>query len=168
MRLKNKSLVVIIAMALTIASSAIFQFSSSYFESFHYNNYASNNFEGSGIMIIVRYGILFSIYLLLLRQTSNKMTIINWIFIYSVFSCLFFILSYQFRVIERLEFYTMLEYILFFPIIFNELRKNNRNSINLNFIYTLFLLWMGYNVLDGRMSSDVDMNNYRFFNPFLQ
>ena len=167
--LKNKASVAVGAIVLALASSAILQFSSSNFDSFHYDGYATNDFEGSGLMAFVKYGLLFSLYAMSQNQTSDK-RIITWIYIYSIFSCLFFVLSYKFKVIERMEFYTMAEYIYFFPVLFYGINscENKKTAGLLKTVYMLYLLWIGYRVVSGRTGEAVDMNIYRLFNPFIQ
>lgn len=168
-RLKNKILIFIIAVLLILTSSFIFQFSISNIESFHYQNYKGNSFEGSGIMVIFKYGLLFFIYFLAYKTFYDR-RLLNWFFIMIVFSCVFFVLSYSFRVIERMEFYTMLDYIILIPLLLQSVHKtgvlNKNNYLSFKFLYLIYILMIGISVVQGRTGKHVDMDIYRFLNIF--
>lgn len=167
LRFRNKMLICMIAVVLIIASSFIFQFSASTFESFHYQNYADNSFEGSGALVLVKYGSLFTIYYFASKAFYDR-RLLTWFFIMTVFSCLFFVMSYTFIVIERMEFYTMMSYIILIPLLLQSPHKkgvhNNNAYISFKMLYIIFILVTGISVVQSRTGEQIDMSIYRFTN----
>lgn len=154
-----------------IFSGKIYSFAGKVINGFHYSHYGNNDFSGSGLMVVVLYAplalILYEIYK---YNISSKQK--NYLFVFVLSSLLFNILSYRFKVIERMEFYFLPLYILFIPNVLLDtniikFNRNNRYKSLVWIIYICYLLLRGFLVFKERTSIGSGMSEYSFFNPFL-
>lgn len=165
-----KKWIVLAAYAIAVlGSSWIFNYVSS-FAGFHYGNYASNAFNGSGVMIIIIY--LPLMYVVHLYVTSDLETMKkNGIFVFALTSLVFNILSYRFRVIERMEFLLIPLYMIYFAGAYRS-SKIRTNYAMLTFskkelLLLLYLLFRGVLVFTSRVTISSGLDQYLFFNPFI-
>ena len=170
--LKRFFFTAIYVMIIGLAGS-IFNWAQTYLPWFHYSGYSNNSFSGSGIMIFVIYVPLFFIVYKLMNITCNE-KISNCIYIFALSECLFYILSYRFRVIERMEYFLFPLYTLLIPYIFRETsidRPNPRKKTVINsyaLLTIIYLLFRGYQVFIDRTTIESGVGFYHFFNPFIE
>lgn len=168
----KKALICIIYMITILLSSFIFEYFSTYVKGFHYNNYKTNNFSGTGVMIIFMYLPLLLLYCYIKRYNKNeKMN--SAFFVFVLTSIMFKILSYRFRVIERMEYYILP---LFSNIIPTIIFENNLDKVESNkkltvtkifLFFILYLIFRGTLVFLERTTSISGVGIYNFFNPFI-
>lgn len=161
--------IIILSLVIVASSTSIYGYVMTYVPGFHYINYGDNYFEGSGLFFLVKYPPLFYIAYIVWKYGYEK-DIKIFIFVFIVASAVFNILSYRFIVIERMEFLLLANYILFLPIFMDNqvyLKNNHKKYSNIKIIYFIYIVFIGYNVIQGRTSANVDMAVYHYFNPFL-
>lgn len=156
--------------ALTMAST-IFSFFQK-FSSFHYDDYMTNTFSGSGLYILVLYIPLFWIIFNISKKNDDEF-LNNNLFVYALSSCFFNILSYQFRVIERVEILLLPLYMFFIPQIFIKTRilrpvKRKTTTTFLGILIMVYIVFRGVLVFQERVTVESGLANYVFFNPFLK
>lgn len=162
--------VITIAFIIAIVfAGQIFEIASS-ISGFHYNNYGNNTFSGSGLMVFVLYVPMFFILYKMMKHCNDE-RIRNLTYILAISSCLFNLLSYRFRVIERMEFYILALYMIVIPFFFChsniiDYNKDNREKNIYLILYILYLLFRGYMVFTSRVTVASGMAQYSFFNPF--
>lgn len=168
-KLKKQMIVVGYFIAI-VGAGSIYNTASRVISGFHYTRYASGSVGGSGIMIIILYAPLAYIcYKLSRHNISNEDR--NNIFIFSITSFMFNVLSYRFSVIERMEFYMIPLYCLYIPsVLFSSgviKHEHKKRYISIEMlVYILYLLFRGYLVFSGRTTEAAGMANYSFFWPF--
>lgn len=174
---KAKKTSVIFKLLLTIVYAAaiffagnIYNLAQRSFSSFHYNNYGTNAFAGSGMMVLALYVPL--VYLLyLLAKYDLKAEQKNRLFIFSLSSLLFNVLSYRFLVIERMEFLLLSLYVLFIPEILCssgiiKLGKRKTTKSLTWIVFIIYLLFRSYLVISGRTTVESGMAYYSISSPF--
>ena len=162
------AIVILLSITAVIFASSIYGYVLANVPGFHYGNYGDNSFEGSGLFFLVKYLPLFYIGYIVWQYGINKENK-AFIFVFIVASAVFNLLSYQFRVIERMEFLLLANYILFLPMFVDDqlyLKYSHKKYSNIKIVYFLYLAFIGYNVIQGRTSEAVDMSVYHYFNPF--
>lgn len=155
---------------MTVGASSIYGYAVSNIPGFHYVNYGDNSFEGSGMFFIVKYLPLFYMAFMVGKYSLNQTNKV-FIIVFILASAMFNLLSYQFRVIERMEFLLLGLYILFLPMFMADQQylRFNKNACfsNMKLFFYLYLCFLGYDVIRVRTSIAVDMSEYHFFNPFI-
>jgi hypothetical protein len=165
-----KTLLFISYIAVGFFSGQIYSIAQRSIAGFHYNNYATNTFSGSGIMIIILYAPLaFLIYMMLKYDLTESQK--NRIFIFSLSSLLFNVLSYRFIVIERMEFLLLSLYVLFIPEVLysSGIIKHGVKVRYKSFtwiVFALYMLFRAYLVFSERTTMVSGMGEYEFFFPF--
>lgn len=167
---RSKAIFIMVgAIVLVAGASSLYGYAVSNISGFHYVNYGDNSFEGSGLYFFVKYLPLFFIVKIVSDYECDKNNKI-FIFVFVVASAVFNLLSYQFRVIERMEFLLLANYIFFLPIFIKDqkiLKKQNMPYYSrMTVILLAYLCFIGYGVIEGRTSERVDMAIYTYFNPF--
>lgn len=160
-----------IYIVMTLSASIIYSYIQKTVSGFHYNNYGTNSFNGSGLMIFVQYIPLFIILIYIFRMNNIDKNIKNYIFVFVLSDCLFYVLSYQFRVIERMVFYMVSLYTLLFPYVFMKISRQKRSNQRLVFTILelsliLYVCFRGYLVFIQRTTISSGVGHYHFFNPF--
>lgn len=150
-------------------SSWIFNYVST-FSGFHYGNYASNSFSGSGAMIVIMY--LPLMYIAYLYTQSNlETTEKNGIYVFALTSLVFNILSYRFRVIERMEFLLIPLYMIYFAGAYRKLKTREKSAMwtfsKRELFLLLYVLFRGILVFTGRVTISSGLDQYHYFNPFI-
>lgn len=162
-------LIMVGSIILVVAASSLYGYAVSNISGFHYVNYGENSFEGSGLFFFVKYLPLFYIAKIVSEYESDMNNKI-FIFVFVVASAVFNLLSYQFRVIERMEFLLLANYIFFLPIFIKDQKilmlQNLPYYSRMSIILLAYLCFIGYGVIEGRTSAKVDMDVYVYFNPF--
>lgn len=167
----KKILICIIYIITILLSGFIFNYFSTSVKGFHYNNYGTNDFSGTGIMVIFMYLPLLLLYCYIKKYNKNeKMNSI--FFVLALTSCMFKILSYRFRVIERMEYYILPLFSNIIPTIIFEnnldkVKDNKKLTVTRVFLFfILYLLFRGSLVFFERTTSISGVGIYNFFNPF--
>lgn len=167
----KKILICIIYIITILLSGFIFNYFSTSVKGFHYNNYGTNDFSGTGIMVIFMYLPLLLLYCYIKKYNKNeKMNSI--FFVLALTSCMFKILSYRFRVIERMEYYILPLFSNIIPTIIFEnnldkVKDNKKLTVTRVFLFfILYLLFRGLLVFFERTTSISGVGIYNFFNPF--
>lgn len=167
----KKILICIIYIIIILLSGFIFNYFSTSVKGFHYNNYGTNDFSGTGIMVIFMYLPLLLLYSYIKKYNKNeKMNSI--FFVLALTSCMFKILSYRFRVIERMEYYILPLFSNIIPTIIFEnnldkVKDNKKLTVTRVFLFfILYLLFRGSLVFFERTTSISGVGIYNFFNPF--
>ena len=149
-----------------VLASSVYSFAMSNIEAFHYGNYGSVGFRGSGISIVIIYVPLFYFISRLSYYLDDKQ-LFNYIYIYALADCMFNVLSYQFFVIERMQFYTIPLYAIFIPLAIQSIRNSNtRGVISIQRFMYIFILFKGIQEFIGRTTSMDAVAHYHFFSPF--
>lgn len=154
----------------TFFATKVYTFIQSSVVGFHYNNYGSNSFKGSGIMILVIYiPLAVIIYPLMRSQLPERLK--NLLFVFAMSDGLFYILSYQFSVIERMSYYIVPLYSMLFPYVLREIEHDKKEKrflvfTSMELLIILYLLFRGYLVFHQRTSIASGVGYYKFFNPF--
>lgn len=166
----SKKLFIIVSyLFVTIAATTIYGYMIQNVSGFHYVNYGGNKTSGSGLYFFVLYIPLFIVAYITNKYEASKNNRV-FIFIFILSSAMFRILSYQFRVIERMEFLLLANYIFYLPIFIDNQKYKMHNKMpsysKMNVIFILYILYIGYGVIEVRTSADVEMSIYRYFNPF--
>ena len=152
------------AFVLVYASTYIFSVALDYFSDFsHYAGYFGEGNSGSGIfvyfMFIIQFIIVFEI-----KNDNSTAEIPNILFLFTLFDFVFVLASYQFRVIDRMDYYFLSSYFIFYPIL---LYKNRFVvSQTAKFLLIFYTMIQAYFVYDVR-TSVLGMDSYHFFNPFI-
>ena len=154
---------------LVVTASSLYSYAISNISGFHYVNYGDNSFEGSGLFFFVKYLPLFYIAKIVIEYESDMKNKV-FIFVFVVASALFNMLSYKFRVIERMEFLLLGNYIFLLPIFIRNqeilMHKNLPYYSRMTVILLAYLCFIGYGVIEDRTSAGVEMDVYVYFNPF--
>lgn len=168
----KKILICIIYIITILLSGFIFNYFSTSVKGFHYNNYGTNDFSGTGIMVIFMYLPLLLLYCYIKKYNKNgKMN--SAFFVLALTSCMFKILSYRFRVIERMEYYILPLFSNIIPTIIFEnnldkVKDNKKLTVTRIFLFfILYLLFRGSLVFFERTTSISGVGIYNFFNPFV-
>lgn len=139
---------------------------------FHYLNYGTNTFSGSGIMVLIKYVPLF--YLTYRIHAENEVENIDgWLYVFVISSCLFNVLSYKFRVLDRMEFYLLPIFSVFIPAYFRTTNYDRPDAARKSIItkrglfIILYLLFRGYLVFVERTTTVSGVGFYNFYNPFM-
>lgn len=167
---RSKAILIMVgAIVLVAGASSLYGYAVSNISGFHYVNYGDNSFEGSGLYFFVKYLPLFYIAKIVSGYECDKNNKI-FIFVFVVASAVFNLLSYQFRVIERMEFLLLANYIFFLPIFIKGQKILKNQSMpyysRMTVILLAYLCFIGYGVIEGRTSERVEMATYIYFNPF--
>lgn len=166
----SKVLVTITYLFLVLFSAKVYS-AAQMISGFHYNNYGTNSFSGSGFMVPVIYVPLFLFVYLMFQKNFNK-KLVNAAYVFALSSILFNILSYNFRVIERMEFYYSMLFCLIIPLFLFEsemdvvCRGSKRCTSLIGFLLFLYVLFRGYMVFMDRTTSVSGVGHYLVFNPF--
>lgn len=157
--------------SVVIFSSFIFEYFSSSISGFHYKGYGSNSYSGTGAMVFFTYIPLLLLYFFIIKYNKNiKMNSIFFVFVLT--SIMFKVLSYKFRVIERMEYYILPLFCCIIPSILFEnnldrLKNGNRIVITrILFFFLAYLIFRGVLVFIERTTSSSGVGLYNFFNPF--
>lgn len=168
----KKVLICTIYMIIILLSGFIFSYFSTSVKSFHYNNYGTNNFSGTGIMVIFIYLPMLLLYCYIKKYNKNeKMNSV--FFVLALTSFMFKVLSYRFRVIERMEYYILPLFSNIIPTIIFEnnldkVKNNKKLTVTRIFLFfILYLLFRGTLVFFERTTSSSGVGVYNFFNPFI-
>lgn len=160
----------IIYLMIGLFADPIYRFAQSTVPGFHYNNYSSNTFSGTGIMIFIRYiPLAMIIYQMYKYRISEEQK--NRLFVFTISSLLFNVLSYHFLVIERMEFLFLSLYVLFIPeVLFDsgiiKYERGMRYKTRVWILYIVYLLFRAYLMFSERVTPASGLNMYQFFCPF--
>lgn len=151
-------------------ASQLFAYFQNNIAGFHYSNYELSSTGGSGLMVMVMYAPL--AYLVFrMSQYDIATNTLNEIYVLSITSFLFNILSYQFRVIERMELIIAPLYVLLLPevlfdsgVIKREGPRKNKTIVHI--IYIAYMVFRAYLVFTSRTTVQSGMSQYHFFMPF--
>ena len=170
---KPKKVLLVVAYIIAIAlSSTVFNMAIRLIPSFHYNAYATRDASGTGLYFFVLYvPLAYIVYKL--NSNSSNVKINNCLFVLALTSCLINILSYRFRVIERIELLLLPMFLYCIPydvlntnILFSKGKKTRTTIIAI--IVVAYYLLRAYLVFRERVTLASGLANYSMFNPFLQ
>lgn len=167
---KNKRiLTILIYITILLLATSVYGYLLQNVSAFHYVNYGDYKTEGTGLYFFVLYLPLFYVVYIVSKFEQDKLNGVL-IFIFILSSALFRLLSYQFKVIERMEFLLLANYIFCLPIFIDNqlvsMFSKQHSYSKMSVIYFLYILYIGYGVIEERTSANVDMAIYVPFNPF--
>lgn len=166
-----KALLILAYIAFGVFAGRIYNIAQTSISSFHYGNYGSNAFSGSGAMIIVLYVPLLLILYLFYKKYEISEIQRNRLFVFALSSLFFNVLSYQFTVVERMEFLLLSLYTCFIPeVLFSSgVIKHERGlkyKTLTGMLYIAYLVFRIYLTIDERTTVASGLSQYFFFNPF--
>jgi len=152
------------AFVLISASTYIYSVSLSYFSEFsHYAGYIGEGNRGSGLYVYFMYIVQF-IIVFEMKKNNSKADIPNILFLFTLFDFVFVLASYQFRVIDRMNFYFLSSFFIMYPILLY--KKRFVVSQIAKFLLIFYAVVQAYYVYDSRTAA-LGMDSYHFFNPFI-
>lgn len=167
---KIASTIIIVSFIIaTVMASSIYNFVATNFTGFHYTNYVGGQTTGSGIMILFRCIPVLYFWAAQINKVSDKLLVRNTL-IFTLSSCMFFIMGYQFIVVGRMEYDLLFLYTLLFPEMFvlsgGMFKKKASVFQPYQLIALGYYLMRGYIEFTSRTGTFSTINNYEFFNPF--
>lgn len=168
-----KAIVILAYIVFGVFAGQIFTIAQSSISSFHYSGYGNNVFSGSGVMIFCLYvPLFFLLYLIVDKKYKVSEIQRNGLFVFTLSSLFFNVLSYRFLVVERMEFLLLSLYIFFIPgVFFNSgVIRHGEKIVCKNMIeilYIVYLLFRSYLVFMERTTVASGLSQYFFFNPFM-